>query len=118
MYAGQPVVICGVICAALAAVWCEAARGLTALVLAAYVAQLCVWPWPNPRFLVPVAPLLTTAACGGLLLAAGARHSRGARAFLLVSALIAVSGNLRLARNLGGFSRSSGYPYASVDRDG
>jgi hypothetical protein len=116
-YVGQPVVICGVIGVALAAVWCAAARGLTALVLAAYVAQLCVWPWPNPRFLVPVAPLLITAACGGLLLAAGARHSRGARAFVVVSALIAVTGNLLLARDLGGLSRRSGYPYASVDHE-
>ena len=33
-YVGQPVVICGVIGVALAAVWCAAARGLTALVLA------------------------------------------------------------------------------------
>jgi hypothetical protein len=115
-YLGQPVVISGVVCAALAAVWCAATRGLTAVVLAAYVAQLCVWPWPNPRFLVPVAPLLTTAACGGLLLAAGARYSRSARALLLVSALVAVTGNLLLARDLGRLSRRFGYPYASVDR--
>ena len=101
--------ICGVIGVAPAAVWCAAARGLTALVLAWYLAQLCVWPWPNPRFLVPVAPLLTMAACGGLLLAAGARHSRGARAFLVVSALIAVTGDLLLARDLGAMSRRFGY---------
>ena len=51
------------------------------------------------------------------MLAAGARHSRGARAFLVVSALIAVTGNLLLARDLGGLSRRSGYPYASVDHE-
>ena len=70
--------------------------------------ELLIWPWPDPRFLVPVAPLLITAACAGLMLGAGARHSRWARAILLVSALIAVTGNLLLARDLGAMSHQSG----------
>lgn len=65
---------------------------IVALSLAMYMFVLLLWPWSNPRFASPVAPLLLVVIAAGVLALATRLQLAGRRAALLAVALLFVVG--------------------------
>ena len=86
-----------------------------AVVLSAYLAFVCFWPWAPDRFIVPALPFLAAAWFAALERAGGSVSSiswgRGAQALAVLAALALSAANARLLARYADVERSSGYSY-------
>lgn len=81
-----------------------------------YGALAVVWPWPPPRFLVPVLPLLVPIAfssTGRLVARLPVPIPSAGRAAGVVILAIALAGHVMSLRDVGSLSRAAGYPFDS-----